>query len=220
MISFRNVTPRDDPSMSELMNSRSSTLRIPVVLNPQRYVGLYIFDHAGHVSVGYTASEIAFLRQSTEYRDGVAYEIYRVNESGGFELRGVRDETLFSFEATAFLRVDPLAANDDFEFLRKAENASPLNVPAELVLVRAYDLNPPHVTALVYPASSGHAIAVWLGAIDFRGGDDVRVGTNVWAILAGESVVKIASHSLFGASCTTQRTAEEILASIHQPLQR
>lgn len=202
------------------MNSRPSTLRIPVVPNPQRYAGLYIFDHAGHVSVGYTSSEIAFLRQSPEFRDGIVYEIYRVNENGGFELRGVRDETLFSFEATAFLRADPLAANDDFEFLRRAEIATPLSVPAELVLVRAYDLNPSHITALVYPASSGHAIAAWLGTIDFRGGDDVLVGTNVWAILAGESVVKIASHSLSGSCWAMQRTAEEILDSIHQPIQR
>ena len=67
-------------------------MKLPPLSHPERYVGLYVYDFKTHVSVGYTGVEIRYLRESAEFREGTAYEIYRVTEEGGLELRGTLDQ--------------------------------------------------------------------------------------------------------------------------------
>ena len=81
-------------------------MKLPPLGHPERYVGLHVYDFKTHVSVGYTGVEIRYLRESEEFRKGTAYQIYRVTEEGGLELRGTLDHRLTAKEAVCFLRHD------------------------------------------------------------------------------------------------------------------
>ncbi len=194
--------------------------RIPGVPNPQAYVGLYIYDFKTHVSIGYTALEIRFLRESKAYRKGTAYEIYRATEQGGFELRGTLDERLAAREATCFLRRDASAARKDYELLEQAAMGNPLPCSTELRLAKVYALDPPNVTALLYPAAASHALAGWLNLSAFNGGDRVVAGIDAHAELQASQDLRIDTCDLPTMIDYHDRPAEEVFRTVDRPVQR
>ncbi len=195
-------------------------MKLPPIADPHKYAGLYVYDFGTHVSVGYTASEVRILRESQEYGSGTAYEIYRVTEEGGFELRGVLDQRLGAREAMCFLRANAAAARGDYDELRQAAKRHPAPRTAELHLARLYDLSPPNVTALLYDASATSMMATWLGKLGFHGGDRVIAGIDVHATFAGAQGVRIESCTLPARVNLHNRTPEEVLAAVKDPLQR
>ena len=195
-------------------------MRIPPISNPERYVGLYVYDFETHVSVGYTALEIRYLRESETYRGGTAYQIYRVTETGGLELRGASDERLTAREAICFLRADAAAARRDYDSLRQLAEQTPLPCAVTLQLAKNATYDPPNVTALLYPASATTAIANWLEHSNFAGGDRVVAGIDVHAEMANIDTARIDSCQLPSLIDYTDRPAEEVLRRVHQPLQR
>lgn len=195
-------------------------MKLPPIANPQDYVGLFVYDFKTHVAVGYTAAEIRILRESQAHRGGTPYEIYRVTEAGGFELRGVHDDRLTAQDTICFLRREGAAARQDYDTLRAAANGTPAPCAVQLMLTKVYDLEPPHVTALVYSASATHLVAGWLHAIGFAGGDRVIGGLDARAQLLGSSTLQAASCTLHSTVDFKERTVEEVLETTDRALQR
>jgi len=198
----------------------SRPFRLPPVPNPQTYVGLYVYDFKTHVSVGYTALEIRYLRESKAHRGGTAYEIYRATDEGGFELRGAIDQRLAGREAMCFLRADANAARGDYDLLCRAADDRPIPCAAELRLTRVEAFDPPHVTALVYPASASHLVSGWLNQCGFAGGDRVVGGIDVHAELLASNAPVIESCALPTLIDYDDRSPEEVLRTTEEPLQR
>ena len=197
-----------------------SVLQLPPIHNPQRYAGLYVYDFGTHVCVGYTAAEIQILREAEAHRDGTAYEIYRVSESGAIELRGVRDELLSEREAVCLLRADGVDARRDYDTLRKAGERHPVACVVELQLAKLYAFDPPHVTALCYPAPATSHVAGWLLTHVPDAGDRVLCGIDLHAQLAASDGVRIDSCSITTEPGFGDRSPEEVLATIDKAIQR
>jgi hypothetical protein len=195
-------------------------MKLPPIPHPHHYVGLYVYDFGARVSVGYTAGEIRVLRESDRHRNGTAYEIYRAHESGALELRGVLDWRLTAREATCFLRADQAAARTDYDLLCRASERNPLPCAVEMQLARLDGFEPPHLTALSYAAAATTALATWLGQHAGRVGDRVVCGIDVHATVASSDGVRIDSCSLPTLLDYADRPAEQVLRSIHDPLQR
>ena len=118
-------------------------MKLPFIPEPERYVGLYVYDFGTHVSVGYTAAELCVLRENAAHRRGMASQIYRVSDGGGIELCGVRDERLTAKEAICFLRVEDPDAKRDYDAVCAAAAACPLPCVVQMQLARLQDFDPP-----------------------------------------------------------------------------
>jgi hypothetical protein len=195
-------------------------MKLPPIPHPHRYVGLYVYDFGARVSVGYTAGEIRVLRESDKHRDGTAYEIYRACESGALELRGVLDWRLTAREAMCFLRADQAAARADYEMLCRASEHDPVPCAVEMQLARLDGFEPPHVTALSYAAAATTPLAAWLAQHAGKVGDQVVCGIDVHATWVNSDGVRIVSCRLPALLDYSDRPAEEVLRSVHDPLQR
>ena len=194
-------------------------IALPAMVDPTRYRGLYAFDFGDQVSIGYTAGEIRHLRQSPAHQGGTIYEIYRVDESSKIELRGVRDTTFFVQEAICFLRFEGTKARFDFDEISRAALAVPLPCSAELRLARSYAFDPAELTALVYPGWAGHHVSSWLHECRLEPGDRVEGGVDAYRALESSGGITIAMLTL-PTSAPPDRSNEEVLNSINQPLQR
>ncbi len=194
--------------------------KLPSIPNPKHYEGLFLYDFGDHVSVGYTAGEIRVLRHSQAHRKGDAYQIYRVNERGGLELRGVRDTSLALREAVCFLRRDGTSARKDYESILTAAQTRPLLCNAELRLVRSYGFEPPDLTALIYPAWASHLVSGWLGTLGSTPGDQVHGGAEAFRSLESGAGLTIASCMLPSSMDYNDRSEQEVLATTDRPLQR
>jgi len=195
-------------------------VKLPALDQPQRYVGLYVYDFGDHASVGYTAREIRYLRESQSHRHGTAYEIYRATDDGVVELRGTLDERLGACEAMCFLRHDAAQARRDYDAYCESAERHPVPCPTEILLARLYDFEPPDVTALLYAASAGTAMSGWLTSAGVRAGDVVVGGIDAHAQLVASGGLRIASRQLRTLIDYQDRSAEEVLRTIHLPLQR
>lgn len=195
-------------------------MKLPPIPNPQRYTGLFVYDFGDHVSVGYTAAEVRILRASSLHRTGQAFQIYRVDESGTIELRGILDDRLDAQEAVCFLRSDGVDARRDYDALINAAHAFPLGCECELQLGKLYDFEPPHVTAMVYFAGMSLVVSGWLSRRVPEAGDLVVGGTDALAQLLASDGVRIATHKLECSSFYRDREEDEVLSAIEEPLQR
>lgn len=193
---------------------------LPRIPYPERYAGLYVYDFGDHVSVGYTALEIRYLRESAAHRHGAAYEIYRVAENGSIELRGATDQRLTVHEAMCFLRHEGADARRDYDALLAAARHTPLPCAAEMRLARVYDFDPPNVTALLYAASASGAISSWLTQAAVAAGDLVVGGIEAHRTVVASGGMQIAACELPTTFDLTDRTAEEVLRQVREPLQR
>ena len=195
-------------------------IRLPSIRDPERYVGLYIYDFGTHVSIGYTAAEIRVLRGSEAYRGGTAYEVYRVTEAGGYELRGVLDERLAAREAICFLRKDGLAARRDYDTLHGMAKASPAPCAVEMHLADVPDFSPPHAAVLLYAAVASAVLSGWLGRCGFHGGDRVIAGIEVHGAYVGADASRIDSCRLAALLDYADRSAEDVLKAVDRTVQR
>lgn len=195
-------------------------LILPPIRNPQRYAGLYVYDFGEHVSVGYTAVEIRVLRESAAHRGGTAYEIYRVDENGAMELRGVLDDRLTQRESICLLRRDGSDARRDYDALREASERDPIGCAVEMQLAKLYAFDPPHVTALSYASSATSVVAGWLLIHAPGAGDEVAGGSDAHARLVASDGVRIASCELRTRTDFRDRSADEVLAQVDRTLQR
>lgn len=195
-------------------------IRLPTVKNPQRYIGLYVYDFGTHSSIGYTVGEIRILRESQAHRGGTAYEIYRVTDAGAYELRGVADERLAAREAICFLRRDGATARRDYDALKRGAEGSPTPCAVEMHLARVPDFRPPHVTALLYAAAASAVLSGWLNGCGFAGGDRVIGGIDAHDALIGARAVRIDSCQLLALMDYRDRSPDEVLNAVDRLVQR
>jgi hypothetical protein len=199
---------------------RARPFTLPAIRNPHKYAGLYVYDFGTHVSVGYTAAEVRILRESQAHREGTAYEIYRIGEKGTIELRAVFDNRLGAQEAMCFLRADAGAARTDYNKIKAAadRDPTPCAVEMQLALLDAFD--PPNVTALSYPASATTVMAGWLSENAADAGDRVIGGIDVHSRLTASDGPRIASCRLTSRIGYEDRSTEEVLQTVNEPVQR
>jgi hypothetical protein len=194
--------------------------KLPPIPDPKQYEGLFVYDFGDHVSVGYTAGEISVLRRAMAYHKGTAYQIYRVNERGGLELRGVQDAGLASREAICFLRADAAIARRDYESILSEAQSRPLPCDAELRLVRSYGFEPSDLTALIYPEWASHVVSGWLGMLIAPVGDQVHGGAQVLQKLESGGGINIETAALPSKMDYSDRTEQEVLSTTDRALQR
>jgi hypothetical protein len=194
-------------------------MHLPPISNPLGYVGLYVYDFGTHVSVGYTAGEIGVLLASAEHADGVAYEIYRVSEGGGFELRGIASARLMAQEAMGFLRGNERATRRDCESLESVSVHHPVPCRVDVHRETLDSFTPPYATILVYPLAASAVLADWLTQHVPNLGDHVVGGSELIAALqSGEAAP--ASCSLRAMMDYADRPAPVVLEAIQEPIQR
>jgi len=193
---------------------------LPPIPHPKQYEGLFVYDFGSHVSVGYTAAEIGVLRRSPLFREGSAYQIYRVDQSGGLELRGVQDAVLETKDCLCFLRQESGEGRRDYDRLIIAAQARPLPVPVEARLVRSYGFEPPNLTALIFPAWATVMVSGWLGGLEWAPGDMAAAGSDAFRALHSSGGLTIATSTLAHSGRFSDRTPQEVLASTGLSLQR
>ena len=205
------------------MNPRAGdggVLKLPPIPNPHRYAGLYVYDFGTHVSVGYTAAEIAILQDSKEHHEGMAYEIYRVGEEDMMELRAVKIDRVTARESLRFLRNDAGASREDYDTLVQAAKDDPPPCAVELHLAKIYAVDPPHVMTVTYPASASTAMSGWLTRHAPAAGDQVQSGRGAPTSIGATEGIRIASCMLRTHATDQDRSAEEVFAAVLRPLQR
>jgi hypothetical protein len=88
----------------------------------------------------------------------------------------------------------------------------------QLATLEVFD--PPHATALTYPAAATAVLAAWLTQHGGNPGDHVVGGIDTHATLLGAKGAPIASCRLPALLDYNDRPADDVLRAVHEPLQR
>jgi hypothetical protein len=195
-------------------------MKLPPLHEPNRYVGLYVYDFGDHASVGYTAEEIEILLTSDAHRGGKAYRIYRIDDRGQVELQGVSAGQLCGEDILVFACRDKNRAADEFSALSKLAGRQPPPCSARLELVDLPDLDPPHAVCLRFPRYAAEQISRWLTNAKFGGGDVVLGGQETLTAYREAGPAPIAAYVVQGDKSHQPRTRDEVFAAIHETLQR
>ena len=135
-------------------------MKLPKLHEPQRYKGLYVVAFKDHVSVGFTAEEVAELLESERYAKCKVYKIHRAAPDGGLELKGVPRGT-FQLEAgLLFHAAGDNEACENYSRLIGLAGASRLPCRAKIHLARLRGDD--FVVAFIYPAEYDDEISRWL----------------------------------------------------------
>lgn len=193
---------------------------MPRLHDPSRYAGLYVYDFGTHVSVGYTAGEIVVLRASELGRQGTAYEIYRVTDEGAIEMRAIQVGGLALSVAVCFLYPEAETARDDFDSVRLTAEQYPLSRPAELILGRQTLFSPQHIVAIRFLAGAETVLTRWLAVHVPSAGEVVLGGADANSALADGEKRKIDSCDLRVQDGIADRSTQQVLDAIHEPVQR
>jgi len=195
-------------------------LRLPPVPDPHRYAGLFVLEFVEHTSIGFTAGEIALLRGMDEYADCRFWQIYRVNESGGFELRALSEASLATREAWCIQRADAGQARQDFRRMIAAATEEPVTFPAEVHLARLYDFEPQNVTTILYEGPSAPLVSGWLASLNIEGNPPMQVGADARQRFLSANGIRMDSAMLNADLDYTDRPLDLLLANIDRALQR
>jgi hypothetical protein len=198
----------------------ATPLQLPPLRDPQRYAGLYAVQFAHGVAVGYTFDEVAIVLAEQAYCECPVYRIHRIDAAGRVELAGISARDLAGDECMIFASRDAAQASGDFAALRRLAAEDPLPCGVRIELIDLADLDPPHAVCLLYTKSASTMVAEWLLRAGFGGGDQVIGGAEATGIRRAASTVPIASSVLAARIAHAPRTREQVLASVHEPLQR
>jgi len=193
-------------------------MELPELQNPQKYVGLYVFDFGDHTGVGFTAQEVAELLESEKYKKCKAYKIHKAYPDGKLELKGVRAE-IFQLEAGMFFYSNGLqTATKDYKQL---VNLAVRFIPpcrAKVHLAKYNDNK--FVTALIYPAEYDDEISCWLTDGEYKTAGPAQGGISAVQKYYDDKPEILERHQLFGNSTYQSRTGEELLAGLKLAVQR
>lgn len=197
-------------------------MKLPGVENAPKYQGLYVYDFGDWTAVGYTAGEIAILVESERYRGGKVYRIHRATPDGRMELQGVSANHLCVESGMFFYRRDLEAARADFESLK---NAGDTNPPPCRAFVHLTDRSPAagttrYVTALIYAAEHESEMARWLTALAYEGGDVAEGGPSHVSNYQQETKTILDRQQLWSPQTIPSRSADQVMASVRQAVQR
>jgi hypothetical protein len=193
-------------------------MKLPKLQNSERYVGLYIFDFGDHVSVGFTAREVAELLESEKYKDCKVYKIYKAYPDGKFELKGVRAE-IFELESGMFFYSPDL--DESKRNFKKLVNLAVKTAPPCKTKVHLAKYNEQqYVTAIIYPAEYDDEISRWLLDGEYKTQGSAQGGIGAVQKYYDSRCEVIDTHQLFESSSLESRTGEELLASVKLAVQR
>lgn len=198
----------------------SCAVRLPRLDHPEDYAGLFLYDFGDHVSVGYTAEEIHILRTAPEHAGGTAYYIYRVDDAGRFELKGMADEPLRHKEGLIFAYQERSRARADYDRLRAAAEARPVAFAAELCLAELHSEKPSVALGLVYAAHASQRVSAWVSQSGFGGGDSVSGGARALVEFEGSGRVILDRCELRCDPRFAPRPQADVLADVLKPVQR
>lgn len=145
--------------------------RIPAI--DKRHEGLYLIDFKGHVSVGYTLSEVKQLLSDPRFTGCSAYLINRVYPDGRFELVGFNREQLSSklYMIFWFERYE----DSKFAFDELLGKSSYYKGGEEFRIWLARTRCNRYVLVLEYSAGLDRAVSDWLLRIGFEAGYSVEL---------------------------------------------
>lgn len=196
-------------------------MKLPQVSEPHRYQGLYVYDFGEWAAMGYAAEEIAVLLETERYRGGRIYRIVRTHPDGQTELRGVSAERFQLESGMFFHRMELGAARADFDELQRlGERGAPCRAKLHLAQRRETEGAYRYVTALIYPAEYEDDMAGWLLEADYAGGDVAEGGISLVSGYYAEEHKILERQQLWSHVTARVRPAAEVLASVHQALQR
>lgn len=193
-------------------------MELPELQNPQKYVGLYVFDFGEHCGVGFTAEEVAELLESQNHKNCKAYKIHKAYPDGKLELKGVRAE-IFQLEAGMFFYSNDLErARRDFKGLVNLAVKTAPPCRAKVHLAKYNDSK--FVTALIYPAEYDDEVGLWLLDGEYKTSGAAEGGIEAVQRYYNYKPQILDRHQLFSKSELMSRTGEELLASIKLAVQR
>jgi hypothetical protein len=193
-------------------------MELPELRNPQKYVGLYVFDFGDHTGVGFTAEEVAELFESEKYKNCKAYKIHKAYPDGKLELKGIRAE-IFQLEAGMFFYAGDIeTARRDFKQLVNLAVKSSPPCRSKVHLAKYNDNK--FVTALIYPAEYDDEVSLWLLDGEYKTAGAAEAGSEAVQRYYDYKPRILDRYQLFGKSALENRTGEELLASIRQAVQR
>ncbi len=197
-------------------------MKLPGVENAPKYQGLYVYDFGDWTAVGYTAGEIAILAESERYRGGKVYRIHRATPDGRMELQGVSANRLSVESGMFFYRKDLAAARADFESLKEAGETDPPPCRAFIHLTERSAARGAtrYVTALIYAAEQENEMARWLTALAYDGGDVAEGGSSHVSNYQQEIKTILDRQQLWSPQTIPSRSADQVLASVRQAVQR
>lgn len=205
-------------AIRRITNYNPPIMELPKLKNPEKYVGLYIFDFGDHVGVGFTAEEVADLLESERYGDGKVYKIHRAYPDGKLELKGVPAQR-FQLEAGMFFYADSLeTATRDFDRLFKLAVSSSPPCRAKLHLAKYNDEK--SAVALIYPAEYDDEISSWLLQGKYRTAGAAEGGTGAVQRYYDDRPEILQRQQLFGRSEWMSRSGQELVASLRLAVQR
>jgi len=191
-------------------------MKIPKLQKPEKYVGLYIFDFGGQVSVGFTAEEVAELLESEKYKDGKVYKIHRAYPDGRLELNGITADT-FQLEAGMFFYSDDKAtAKGDYNAMVKLAVAAAPPCRAKVHLAQYNDEH--FVVAIIYPAEYDNEISQWLLDGQYKTAGSAEGGIEAVQRYYQQQPEILERHQLFNQS--DSRTGLELLENVRFAVQR
>lgn len=197
-------------------------MKLPALEQPQRYLGLYVFDFGEWCAVGYTAEEVAMLLESEKYADGKVYRIHNATPDGRMELAGV-SVSRFQFESGMFFyRAAEDEARRDFEQLCRLAETSP---PPCKAYVHLADRSPAagdarFVVALIYGAEHDSDVGRWLLAGRYEGGSLAEGGVSMVTNYYDERPEILDRRQLWSRNVTLSRSRDEVFGSVRRAVQR
>ena len=193
-------------------------MKLPELQNPQKYVGLYIFDFGEHVGVGFTAEEVAELLESQNYKNSKVYKIHKAYPDGKLELKGIRAE-IFQLEMGMFFYSSALeTARRDFKGLvNLAIKASP---PCRAKVHLAKYSDGKFAVALIYPAEYDDEVSSWLLDGEYKTSGAAEGSVEAVQRYYNVKPQILDRNQLFGKSESMSRTGEQLLAAVKLAVQR
>lgn len=193
-------------------------MKLPELQNPDKYVGLYIFDFGDHVGVGFTAEEVAELLESEKYAHGKVYKIHRAYPDGKLELKGIPAQTFQLESGMFFYSQDHETAQKDFKALFDLAMCSAPPCRAKVHLAKYNDDK--YAIALIYPAEYNDEVSSWLSGGEYRTSGSAEGGIEAVQRYYDQQPEILESQQLFGKSELVSRTGEELLSSLKLAVQR
>jgi hypothetical protein len=206
------------PVQIAAMTKKRNDMKLPTIQNAKRYTGLYAVDFGTQSAVGFTATEVAELLESEQFRDVKVYKIHNAYPDGRMELKGVKNET-FQLEAGMFFyTADEKTARKEYKQLTDIAVTSAAPSRAKVHLAKLSDNE--FVTALIYPAEYDNEFSCWLLNNNYCTAGAAEGGSAAVERYYQTQKEILAQQQLWAADSFEQLTGAELLAATKRAMVR